>query len=157
MWIVKLALRRPYTFVVLSLMLVIGGVGTTLRMPKDIFPVIREPAVTILWQYPGLTAGNMATAVTEWSEFLTSQFVADIKRMESRNIFGYGIIRLTFYPRVDIDRALAQVTAVSQTILKKMPLGTNPPVVLIYDPSSVPVMFVALASQTLTEFQLFDY
>jgi multidrug efflux pump subunit AcrB len=157
MWIVKLALRRPYTFVVLSLMLVIGGVGSTLRMPKDIFPVIREPAVTILWQYSGMSAGNIATAVTEWSEFLTSQFVADIKRMESRNIFGYGIIRLTFYPRVDINRALAQVTSVSQTILKKMPLGTNPPVVLIYDPSSVPVMLVALASQTMTEFQLFDY
>src|SRR5262249_10903741 len=134
MWIVKLALRRPYTFVVLSLMLMIGGVGATLRMPKDIFPTIREPAVTILWQYPGFTPDGMASSVTEWSEFLTSQFVADIRRMESRNIFGYGVIRLYFHARVNIERALAQVTAVSQTILKKMPLGTNPPYVLIYDP-----------------------
>src|SRR5262249_25033386 len=111
----------------------------------------------ILWQYPGFTANGMATAVTEWSEFLTSQFVADIKRMESRNIFGYGIIRLTFHARVNIERALAQVTAVSQTILKKMPLGTNPPYILIYDPSSVPVMLVALSSSTMTESELFDY
>ena len=157
MWIVKLALRRPYTFVVVALMLLIGGVGSTLRMPKDIFPVIKEPMVTILWQYPGFTADQIASEITEWSEFLTSQFVADIKRMESRNIFGYGLMRLYFHPRVDIDRALAQVTSVSQTILKKMPLGTNPPYVLIYDPSSVPVMLVALASQSLTETELFDY
>jgi multidrug efflux pump subunit AcrB len=157
MWIVKLALRRPYTFVVVALMLLIGGVGATLRMPKDIFPIIREPAITILWDYPGFSAEQMANEVTEWSEFLTSQFVSDIKRMESRNIFGFGVMRLYFHPRVNIERALGQVTAVSQTILKKMPLGTNPPYVLIYDPSSVPVMLVALASQTLNEFQLFDY
>ena len=157
MWIVKLALRRPYTFVVLSLMLMLGGIGTTLRMPKDIFPVIKEPMVTVLWQYPGFTAAEMANEVTEWSEFLTSQFVGDIKRMESRNIFGFGIMRLYFHSRVSLDRALAQVGAVSLTILKKMPLGTNPPYVLIYDPSSVPVMLVALASQTMTEAELFDY
>ena len=157
MWIVKLALLRPYTFVVLSLMLIIGGVGSAIRLPKDIFPAIKEPTVTILWQYPGFTAAKMANEITEWSEFLTSQFVVDIKRMESRNIFGIGMMRLYFHPKVDIDRALAQVTATSQTILKKMPVGTTPPYVLIYDPSSVPVMLVALASQTLTESQLFDF
>jgi multidrug efflux pump subunit AcrB len=157
MWIVKLALRRPYTFVVMSVMLIIAGIGTTLRLPKDIFPVIKEPTVTILWQYPGFDANSMANEVTEWSEFLTSQFVTDIRRMESRNVFGYGLMRLYFHPRVDVDRALAQVTATSQTILKRIPLGTNPPFVLIYDPSSAPVMLVVLASQTLTEAQLFDY
>ena len=157
MWIVKLALLRPYTFVVLSLMLIIGGVGSTIRLPKDIFPAIKEPTVTILWQYPGFSASKMANEITEWSEFLTSQFVVDIKRMESRNIFGIGMMRLYFHSTVDIDRALAQVTATSQTILKKMPVGTTPPYVLIYDPSSVPVMLVALASETLTESQLFDF
>jgi multidrug efflux pump subunit AcrB len=157
MWIVKLALRRPYTFIVLSLMLIFGGIATTARLPKDIFPVIREPTVTILWVYPGFAPADMANSLTEWSEFLTSQFVADIKRMESRNIFGFGVMRLYFHPNVDIDRALAQVAAVSQTILKKMPVGTTPPYILVYDPSSVPVMLVALASQTLTEFQLFDF
>jgi multidrug efflux pump subunit AcrB len=157
MWIVKLALLRPYTFVVVSLMLIIGGVGTTIKLPKDIFPAIKEPTVTILWQYPGFAASKMANEITEWSEFLTSQFVVDIKRMESRNLFGIGMMRLYFHPRVDIDRALAQVTATSQTILKKMPVGTTPPYVLIYDPSSVPVMLVALASETLTEAQLFDF
>ena len=116
MWIVKLALRRPYTFVVLSLMLILGGVGTTMRLPKDIFPAIKEPTVTILWQYPGFSAADMANNITEWSEFLTSQFVADIKRMDSRSIFGYGLMRLYFHPGVDIDRAVAQVTAVSQAI-----------------------------------------
>ena len=157
MWIVKLALRKPYTFVVLSLMLILAGIGATTRMPKDIFPAIEEPTVTILWQYSGFPAADMANAVTEWSEFLTSQFVGDIKRMESRSIFGFGIMRLYFHSRVDIDRALAQVTAVSQTILTKMPVGINPPFVLIYDPSSVPIMLVALTSATLTESQLFDY
>ncbi|WP_395714668.1 efflux RND transporter permease subunit [Reyranella sp.] len=157
MWIVKLALLRPYTFIVLSLMLIIGGIGSTIRLPKDIFPAIKEPTVTILWQYPGFPAAKMANDITEWSEFLTSQFVVDIKRMESRNIFGFGMMRLYFHPQVDIDRALAQVTATSQTILKKMPVGTTPPYVLIYDPSSVPVMLVALASETLTESQLFDF
>ena len=127
MWIVKLALLRPYTFVVMSLMLVIGGVGMTIKLPKDIFPAIKEPTVTILWQYPGFSAPKMASEITEWSEFITSQFVVDIKRMESRNIFGFGMMRLYFHPNVDIDRALGQVTAISQTILKRMPAGTTPP------------------------------
>ncbi|MFO1080058.1 MAG: efflux RND transporter permease subunit [Reyranellaceae bacterium] len=157
MWIVKLALRRPYTFVVLSLMLILGGGGATLRMPKDIFPDVREPAITILWQYPGFPADKMATAITEWSEFITSQFVLDVKRMESRNIFGYGIVRLYFHPGADIQRAVAEATSVSQFILKKMPVGSNPPIVLVYDPSSVPVMLVALDSDSLTEAQLFDF
>ncbi|NDH61059.1 MAG: efflux RND transporter permease subunit [Alphaproteobacteria bacterium] len=157
MWIVKLALNRPYTFVVLSLMLILAGIGSTMRMPKDIFPAINEPAVTVLWQYPGFPAANMANEIAEWSEFLTSQFVGDIKRMESRSIFGYSVMRLYFHANVDIDRAVAQVTSVSQTILRRLPQGTSPPYVLIYDPSSVPVMLVALASQTLTESQLFDF
>ncbi len=157
MWIVKLALRRPYTFVVVALMLILGGVGSTARMPKDIFPAIKEPTITVLWQYPGFSATEMTNQITEWSEFLTSQFVGDIKRMDSRNVFGFGVIRLYFHPTVDIDRALGQVTAISQTILKRMPQGTTPPYVLVYDPSSVPVMLVALASQTLTEAQLFDF
>src|SRR5262249_12293590 len=157
MWIVKLALRRPYTFVVASVMLIIAGIATTVRLPKDIFPVIKEPMVTILWQYPGFAAPAMANEITEWSEFVTSQFVGDIKRMESRNIFGYGLMRLYFHSRVDVDRALAQATAISQMILKKMPLGPTPPIVMIYDPSSVPVMLVVLSSQTMTEAQLFDF
>ncbi|MCA0304285.1 MAG: efflux RND transporter permease subunit [Proteobacteria bacterium] len=157
MWIVKLALNRPYTFVVLSLMLVVLGLGSIKRMPKDIFPAIDEPAVTVLWQYPGFPAASMANEIVQWSEFITSQMVGDIKRMESRSIFGFGIMRLYFHPQVSVDRAMAQVTAVSQTILKRMPVGTNPPFVLIYDPSSVPVMLVALATQSLTESQLFDF
>ena len=157
MWIVKLALRRPYTFVVVALMLVFAGIGSTTRMAKDIFPAIKEPTVTILWQYPGFSAPEITNQITEWSEFLTSQFVGDIKSMESRNVFGFGLMRLVFHPNVDIDRALGQVTAISQTILKRMPVGTTPPYVLIYDPSSVPVMLVALASKTLTEAELFDF
>lgn len=86
---------------------------------------IQELTVTILWQYPGLSATKMANEITERSEFLTLQFVVDFKRMESRIIFGIGMMRLYFHPKVDIDRALAQVTAVSQTILKKMPVGTT--------------------------------
>ncbi len=157
MWIVKLALNRPYTFVVMSLMFILAGIGSTIRMPKDIFPAINEPVVTVLWQYPGFPAPNMANEIAEWSEFITSQFVGDIKRMESRSIFGYSLVRLYFHPNVDIDRAVAMVTSVSQTILRRLPVGTSPPYVLIYDPSSVPVMLVALASQTLTESQLFDF
>src|SRR5215470_14031293 len=119
MWIVKLALRRPYTFVVVALMLILAGIGSTTRMPKDIFPAINEPTVTILWQYPGFSAPEMTNQITEWSEVITSQFVGDIKRMESRSLFGFGIMRLFFHPTVDIDRALGQVTAINQTILKR--------------------------------------
>jgi len=157
MWIVKLALRRPYTFVVIALIILIAGLGAARKMPRDIFPAINEPVVTLLWQYPGFPADDMANQIATWSEFLTTQFVADIKRIESRNIFGYSVIRLYFQPGVNVDRAVAQVTAISQTVLKKMPLGTTPPFILIYDPSSVPVMLVALDSEKLSEQQLFDF
>jgi multidrug efflux pump subunit AcrB len=157
MWIVKLALRRPYTFVIVALMLILGGVAATVRLPKDIFPAINEPTITIAWQYDGFPAGSMASEIAEWSEFITSQLVGDIKSMQSRNIFGITMMRLYFHPGADIAKALAQVTAAQQTILKKMPLGTNPPYVVVYDPSSVPVMLIALRSRTMTEAQLFDF
>ncbi len=157
MWIVKLALRRPHTFVVVALLLILLGVGASIKMPRDIFPTINEPIITVLWQYPGFPPEDMANQISEWSEFITTQFVGNIQRIESRNIFGFSVIRLYFQPHVDIAGALAQVTAVSQTILKKMPLGTTPPFILVYDPSSVPVMLVALNSKEMSEAELFDF
>lgn len=157
MWIVKLALRRPYTFVVVSLLLILLGIGASIKMPRDIFPAINEPIVTIIWQYPGFPPDDMANQIAQWSEFLTTQFVADIKQIESRSIFGFSVIRLYFQPHVEVSRATAQVTAVSQTILKRMPLGTTPPFILVYDPSSVPVMLVALDSKEMSEAELFDF
>ena len=157
MWIVKLALRRPYTFLVVAFLLILAGVGASIKMPRDIFPAINEPVVTVVWNYPGFPPEDMANQISQWSEFLTTQFVGNIKNIESRNVFGFSVIRLYFQPGVDIGGAMAQVTSVSQTVLKRMPLGTTPPYILVYDPSSVPVMLVALDSQEMSEAELFDF
>jgi len=157
MWIVKLALRRPYTFIVVALIVILSGALAILRTPKDIFPSINEPIVTVIWQFNGFPAPDMANQITQFSEFTLTQFVSDIRRIESQSVFGKSVIRIFFQPTVRIDQAVAQVTATSQTILRRMPVGTTPPIILAYDPSSVPIMQVALGSQTKTEAELFDF
>ena len=157
MWIVKLALRRPYTFVVIAMMIAIVGALAIVKTPKDIFPSINEPIVTVIWQYPGFPAPDMANQITEFSEYTITQFVNDVKRIESQSVFGKSVIRIYFQPTVSVDRAVAQVTATSQTILKRMPVGTTPPWIMSYDPSSVPIMQIALGSQSMSEAELFDF
>src|SRR5216684_73231 len=151
MWIVKLALRRPYTFVVMALLILLLGVVSIKNTPTDIFPEIDIPVVTVVWQYTGLSPDQMAKQITTLSEYTISSAVDNVKNIESQTLAGTSVIRIFFQPNVRIDAAIAQVTAVSQTILRRMPPGTQPPFIIRYNASSVPILQLALGSKTLTE------
>jgi multidrug efflux pump subunit AcrB len=157
MWIVKLALRRPYTFVVMALLILLLGVASIKNTPTDIFPEIDIPVVTVVWQYSGLSADQMAKQITTFSEYTISSAVDNVKNIESQTLAGIAVIRIFFQPNVRIDSAIAQVTAVSQTILRRMPPGTQPPFIIRYNASSVPILQLALGSRNLSEAQLYDY
>jgi CzcA family heavy metal efflux pump len=163
MWIVKLALRRPYTFVVLALLLPLLGavvlLGTPMRsgMPTDIFPDIRIPVIAMAFQYPGIAPDEMAGRITANIERYASTIVNDVEHVESQTYPGMAVIKIFFQPKVDINLAMAQVTAFAQTTLKQMPPGINPPLVLKYSASTVPIIQLALSSRTQTEAQIFDF
>src|SRR5579862_7226146 len=157
MWIVQLALRRPYTFVVMALLILLLGVFSIKTTPTDIFPEIEIPVVTIVWQYTGLSPDQMAKQITTYSEYTISSAVDNVKNIESQTLAGVATIRIFFQPNVHIDAAIAQVTAVSQTVLRRMPPGTQPPFIIRYNASSVPILQLALGSKNLTEAQLYDY
>ena len=157
MWIVRLALRRPYTFIVVSLLVLIFGVGFIFKMPKDIFPNINIPVVSLIWTYNGLPAEDFEQRITTYSEFALSNYVNDIERIESQTSDGLGLIRIFFHPEAEIEAAVAQATAVSQSVIRRMPAGVLPPVVLRYSASSVPIIQMALSSQTMDEAEIYDY
>lgn len=151
MWIVKLALRRPYTFVVMALLILLLGITSIKKTPTDIFPEIEIPVVTVVWQYAGLSPDQMAKQITGFSEYTISSAVDNVKNIESQTLAGVSVIRIFFQPNVRIDSAIAQVTAVSQTILRRMPPGAQPPFIIRYNASSVPILQLALGSKTLTD------
>jgi CzcA family heavy metal efflux pump len=156
MWIVLTALRRPYTFVVLAVVIAIFGVRSVLLTPTDIFPNINIPVVSVVWTYNGLLPNDMSGRIIYFYErYLTAQ-VADIEHIESQSLSGYGVVKIFFQKNVDIAAALAQVTAASQTVLKLLPPGITPPYVLSYNASSVPILQLALSSKKLPQMQLFD-
>ena len=156
MWIVLTALRRPYTFVVLAVVIAIFGVRAALLTPTDIFPNINIPVVSVVWTYTGLLPNDMSGRVIYFYErYLTAQ-VADIEHIESQSLSGYGVVKIFFQKNVDIAAALAQVTAASQTVLKLLPPGITPPYVLSYNASSVPILQLALSSKKLPQMRLFD-
>lgn len=157
MWIVRLALRRPYTFVVVALLMLILGIWFITQTRKDIFPDVNIPVVSIIWQYNGMSAEEFDQRITTYSEYSLVGNVNDIERMESQTYNGVSVIRLFFHPNVDIGTAVAQATAVSQAILRRMPLNTQPPVILKYSANSVPIVQIALSSNILTEQELYDY
>lgn len=157
MWIVKLALRRPYTFVVFAILILILGVWFIIQTPKDIFPSVNIPVVSIIWSYTGLPAKEFEQRITTYSEYALSSNVNDIERIESQTIDGIGVIRLYFHPFVAIEAAVAQATASSQSILKRMPPGVQPPIVVKYSANSVPIIQMVLSSDTLSESELYDY
>ena len=156
MWIVRLALRRPYTFVVMAVLIAILG-GTAIgTMPVDIFPYIDIPIVSVLWVYSGLSPEEMEKrVVTGFERSLTSN-VNDIEHIESQSYNGYAVIRIYFHPNVKIDMAVAQVTSAMQTGLRQMPPGMFPANVLKYDAASVPILQLGLSSKTLREQEIFD-
>jgi multidrug efflux pump subunit AcrB len=157
MWIVTLALRRPYTFVVMALMILILGIVSIRNMATDIFPKINIPVVSIIWQYSGLPPAQFEKYITTFSEFTVSSAVNDVKSIESQTVNGAALIKIFFQPGVDIGNAVAQATAMSQTILRRMPTGTTPPLILQYDASSVPIIQLLLSSTKLSEAQLYDF
>jgi len=157
MWIVRLALRRPYTFVVMSVLIVIMGILSIVRTPKDIFPDIDIPVISVIWTYNGLSTQDFEQRITIYSEFALSSNVNDIERIESQTVDGVGIIRLYFHPGVKISDSLAQATAVSQAILRRMPPSVQPPIILRYTAASVPIVQMSLASDQMSESDLYDY
>ncbi|OIR18583.1 multidrug resistance protein MdtC [mine drainage metagenome] len=156
MWIVKLALKKPYTFTVMALLIVILGLVTALRMAKDIFPSIDIPVVSVIWSYNGLTPSEMEKRIVTISERAMTTTVNDIDHIESESLNGIGLIRVYFHPGASVDAAVAQVTAVNQTILRVLPPGTTPPLVIRYSASNVPILQLGLGSTTLPEQQLYD-
>ncbi len=157
MWIVRLALRRPYTFVVVSLLLLILGPIVILRTPTDIFPNINIPVVSIVWNYTGLNPDDMSNRIVFQTERALTTLVDDISHIESQSLNGVAVVKVFFQPNADITKAIAQVTAISQTQLRQLPPGTTPPLVITYSASSVPIIQLALSGQKLSEQQLFDY
>lgn len=157
MWIVLLALRRPYTFVVAALLLVLGGIYSILKTPTDILPALNSPVISIVWTYEGLPAQEVERQITQFSEYSLSSNVGDVERLESQSFDGVSVIRLFLQPGADLSAAMAQATAASQAIVRRMPTGTQPPIILRYTASSVPIMQVAFSSDSLSEEAIFDH
>jgi CzcA family heavy metal efflux pump len=156
MWIVALALRRPYTFVVMALLIIILTPITILRTPVDIFPEINIPVVSVVWSFTGLAPGEMADRIVTNSERGFTVTVNDVEHSESQSLNGIAVIKLFFRPSVNLSMALTQVTAMCQTTLRGLPPGTTPPLIITYTASTTPIVQLGLSSKTLPEQQLFD-
>ncbi len=154
--IVRVALQRPYTFVVLALLLLLIGPLAALRSPTDIFPEIKIPVISVVWQYTGLPPDSMAGRITTPFQRALTTTVNDIEHIEANSYTGFGIIKIFFQPTVDINMANAQVTAISQTLLRQMPPGVNPPLVINYNASTVPILQLALSGKGMSEQTLGD-
>src|SRR5437660_4350377 len=157
MWIVRLALRRTYTFVVMAMLIAVLGAVSIYRMSTDILPEIDIPVVSVVWQYSGMPADKVETRIILINERILTASVNDIEHIESQSLDGVGVIRIYFQPGAKIAEAEAQVTATCQTLLKIMPPGITPPYIVRYSATSVPVVQIAVSSDTLTEQQIFDY
>jgi len=156
MWIVRLALQRPYTFVVLAICLLLAGPLVILRTPTDIFPSIDIPVVSVVWTYNGLSAEDMAQRIVTGYERSLTNSVDDIEHIESQTLAGVAVIKVFFHPGADINRAIAQTSSGAQSMLRTMPPGTTPPLILSYSASTVPILRLALGSDTLPEQELYD-
>jgi CzcA family heavy metal efflux pump len=156
MWIVALALRRPYTFVVMALLILILTPVVLLRTPTDIFPDINIPVISIVWNYQGLSPQDMSNRITTVTERGLTTLVNDIEHIESQSLNGVAVVKIFFRPTANIQTALAQVTAISQTGIRFLPPGSTPPLVIQYSASSVPILQVGMSSKTLPEQQLND-
>ncbi len=157
MWIVRLALHRPYTFVVMAVLIVILGIGAIVTMPTDIFPNIDIPIVSVIWAYNGISPDEMAQRIVTISERAMTTTVNDIEHIESTSYSGVAVIKVFFQSNAKVELAIAQITAISQTVLRALPPGIFPPAVIKYNASSVPILQLAVDSRTLTEQQLFDF
>src|SRR6266478_6004971 len=157
MWIVRLALRRPYTFVVVAILILIMGALAILRTPTDIFPNIDIPVVSIIWTFTGLLPEDIADRIISVTERNLTTTVDNIEHLESQSLNGVAVVKVFLQPTANIQQGIAQITAVSQTQLKQLPTGTTPPLILAYSASSVPVLQLGLSGQGLSEQELNDY
>uniref|UniRef100_E6QLL0 Acriflavin resistance protein n=1 Tax=mine drainage metagenome TaxID=410659 RepID=E6QLL0_9ZZZZ len=157
MWLVRVALQRPYTFVILSFLILIAGITSILTTPMDILPEINIPVISVVFTYNGLSADDMAARVVTVCERSLSTTVNNIQRIESQSYYGVGIIKIYFQPSVHVDLAMAQVTSLAQSVLRTMPPGIYPPQILKYDASSVPILQLSLGGQGLSQAQLYDF
>src|SRR6202034_2040720 len=156
MWIVRLALRRPYTFVVMSMLIVLGGIYSILQMPTDVLPEIDIPVIAIVWQYGGLPPDEMEMRFTGNFERALTTTVNGIEHIESQSLYGVSITKVFFHPGTKIEMANAQVTAISQTLLKQFPVGSTPPLIVNYSASNVPILQGSVHSDSMSEQELFD-
>src|SRR5438270_1322309 len=157
MWIVRLALRRTYTFVVMALLIAVLGAVSIWRMSTDIFPEINIPVVSVVWQYTGMPADEIEKRIILINERVLTTSVNDIEHVESQSLTGVGVIRIYFHQGARIEAAVAQVTSTCQAVLKTMPVGTTPPYIVRYSVTSVPVVQISLSSDKLSEQELYDY
>src|SRR5215475_6774610 len=157
MWIVRLALRRPYTFIVMAILIAIGGALTIARTAIDIFPEINIPVISVIWQFTGLSPNEVEGRMVTISERAMTTTVNAIEHIESQSLQGVGLIRVFFQPDANIGSANAEVTAINQTLLRILPPGTTPPLIIRYSASNVTILQLALQSPSLSEQQLYDY
>src|ERR1700739_1585765 len=157
MWIVQLALRRPYTFAVMAILILVMGFVSIFRTSTDIFPNINIPVVSIIWNYNGLVPQEMSDRIVSVTERNLTTVVDNIEHVESQSLYGIAVVKVFLQPNASIDRAVAQITASSQTQLRQLPAGTTPPLIIAYSASSVPVMQLALSGKGLSEQRLNDY
>ncbi|QBJ76845.1 efflux RND transporter permease subunit [Aquitalea sp. USM4] len=156
MWIVETALRRPYTFIVMAIVIVLASVLALLRTPVDVLPEIDIPVISVIWGYNGLAPQQMADRITQSNERILTTTVNDIEHIESQSLNGIAVIKIFFQPNVNIQTAIAQVVSVSQAVVRQMPTGTTAPLVIKYTASSVPVVQLGMSSKTLSEQDVFD-
>ena len=157
MWIVRLALKRPYTFAVMALLIVVLGATSIHQMRTDIFPEIDIPVVTMIWTYKGMETSEVERRITTYSEYAITSNVNDIKRVESQTLNGVAVIKVYFHPGVDIGTALSQLTSVAQAIRAVMPPAIQPPIIVRFNASSVPILQIGLSSETMSEEDVYDY
>ncbi|HEY2122069.1 MAG TPA: efflux RND transporter permease subunit [Chthoniobacterales bacterium] len=156
MWIVALALRRPYTFTVFAILILIAGLVAIVRTPKDIFPSINIPVISVLWSYTVMSAEGMESHITSQFERILTTTVDNIEHIESQSIYGGSIVKVYLHPGASVPTGIAQVTSVAQAVLRQLPVGMTPPLVLSYTASNVPVVRIGLSGKDLSEQQLND-
>ena len=157
MGIVRFALKFPYTFYVLAALILFLGVSAIIVMPEDIFPEIDIPVVSVIWQYTGLSVPEMEQRVTTYSQYAISSNVTGIKNMEAQTLNGISVQKIYFQPDVSLDLAISQIVAATNSVRVVLPTGIQPPIIVKYDASSVPVLQLSLSSDRLNEQQLYDY
>jgi CzcA family heavy metal efflux pump len=157
MWIVRLALNKPYTVAVMALLIIILGTLSILRTPTDIFPNINIPVVNVIWTYKGLSTEEMDKMITNWSESTISSNVSNVRRIESQTHSGVAVVKIFFQPDVKIEEAVTQASASAQSIIRRMPVGTQPPFIFRYNATDVPILQLGFSSDSLSESQVYDY